>query len=68
MRLPSRAGLWGTAANLEWLEQLIQKEYTATASPSLHVLNSRVNEKNLTYDGVSVRISSGLHAYELNIS
>lgn len=62
-RLRSCTGLWGTAANLEWLEQLIQKEYTASASPSLHVLNSRVNEKNLTYDGASVCMShQGLQA------
>ncbi|MEW5310964.1 MAG: hypothetical protein WDW38_002715 [Sanguina aurantia] len=47
-------GLWGTASNLDWLEQLIQKEYAASASPSLRVLNSRVNEKNLTYDGVDI--------------
>ncbi|MEW5310966.1 MAG: hypothetical protein WDW38_002717 [Sanguina aurantia] len=46
--------LWGTASNLHWLETLIREEHAASASPSLRVLNSRVNESNLTYDGVDI--------------
>lgn len=53
-----RTGLWGTADNLAWVEQLIRKEFTASASPCLHVINSRVNEGSLTYDGVSYQCIS----------
>ena len=46
-------GLWGFHGNLDFLESSLQQHVTSVNLP-VRTLNSKVNEKKLTYDGVDL--------------